>query len=96
MKQYDAQRQRPRYLGGTKVRERAAFSYETSTSVPDLKEQILKLRAMRNSPYWNRSSADIAGMILLENVPKEIERYEQTKRQRGIAGKKQSEFRGGS
>jgi len=62
-----------------RVRERATFSYEASASEPDLKEQILKLRAMRNSPYWNRSFADIAGMILLENVPKEIERYEQTK-----------------
>jgi len=65
-------------LGRTKVRERATFSYETSISDPGLKEQILKLRAMRNSPYWNRSSADIAGMILLEYVPKELEKYEQT------------------
>jgi len=71
MKQYDAPQR------GSRVRERAAFSYEASTSEPDLKEQILKLRAMRSSPYWNRSSADIAGMILLEYVPKEIERYEQ-------------------
>lgn len=71
MKQYDALQKGPR------VRERATFSYEASTSEPDLKEQILKLRAMRNSPYWNRSFADIAGMILLENVPKEIERYEE-------------------
>ena len=60
-----------------RVRERATFSYEPSSSDPDLKEQILKLRAMRNSPYWNRSLADIAGMILLEYVPKEIKRYEQ-------------------
>ena len=58
------------------MRERAAFSYEPSNSAPDLKEQILKLRAMRNSPYWNRSLADIAGMILLEYVPKEIEKYD--------------------
>lgn len=71
MKQYDAPQR------GSRVRERAGFSYEASTSEPDLKEQILKLRAMRNSPYWNRSSADIAGMILLEHVSKEIERYEQ-------------------
>lgn len=70
MMQYDARQKAPR------VRERATFSYEASTSEPDLKEQILKLRAMRNSPYWNRSLADIAGMILLEHVPKEIERYE--------------------
>jgi len=71
MKQSDAT---PR---GSRVRERASFSYEASASEPDLKEQILKLRAMRNSPYWNRSLADIAGMILLEYVPKEIKRHEQ-------------------
>jgi len=71
-----------------RVRERATFSYEASTSEPDLKEQILKLRAMRNSPYWNRSLADIAGMILLEYVPKEIKRHEETKGKRGIASKK--------
>lgn len=65
---------------GSRVRERASFSYEASTSETDLKEQILKLRAMRNSPYWNRSLADIAGMILLEYVAKELERYEQTER----------------
>ncbi|MBA7684781.1 hypothetical protein ES703_93190 [subsurface metagenome] len=70
MKQYDAPQ------SGSRVRERASFSYEVSTSEPDLKEQILRLRAMRNSPYWNRSSADIAGMILLEYVPKEIQKYE--------------------
>ena len=61
----------------SRVRERATFSYEASASDPDLKEQILKLRAMKDSPYWNRSLADIAGMILLENVPKEVKRYEQ-------------------
>lgn len=72
MKQYDVPER------GSRVRERASFSYEASTSEPDLKEQILKLRVMRNSPYWNRSFADIAGMILLEYVPKELERYEQT------------------
>jgi len=72
MKQYDAPQR------GSQVRERATFSYEPSSSAPDLKEQILKLRAMKNSPYWNRSFADIAGMILLENVSKEIERYDQS------------------
>lgn len=59
----------------SRVRERATFSYDASLSELDLKEQILKLRAIRNSPYWNRSFADIAGMILLENVPKELEKY---------------------
>ncbi|MBI2851944.1 MAG: hypothetical protein HYX84_02400 [Chloroflexi bacterium] len=62
---------------GSRVRERATFSYEVSSIEPDLKEQILKLRAMRNSPYWNRSFADIAGMILMNAVPKEIEKYEE-------------------
>ena len=76
MKQSDVQQK------GMRVRERASFSYDASSSEFDLKEQILKLRAMRNSPYWNRSLADIAGMILLENVPKEIERYEQVSRKR--------------
>ena len=60
------------------VRERATFSYKASTTDPDLREQIRKLKAIRNSPYWNRSEADIAGMILLEYVPKELERYERT------------------
>ncbi len=85
MKQYDAPQR------GARVRERASFSYEALTSEPDLKEQILKLRAMRNSPYWNRSFADIAGMILLEYVPKEIERYGQTEEKRGIAGKEKTD-----
>jgi len=58
------------------VRERGNFSYDPSAISPDLKEQILRLKAMENSPYWNRSFADIAGMILLENVPKEIEKYD--------------------
>ncbi len=84
MKQYDVSQK------GSRVRERASFSYETSPSEPDLKEQILKLRAMKNSPYWNRSLADIAGMILLESLPKEIERYEQTEGKRVIAGKRKT------
>ncbi len=66
------------------------FSYDVSSGEPDLKEQILKLRAMRNSPYWNRSLADIAGMILLESLPKEIERYEQTEGKQVIAGKRKT------
>jgi len=61
---------------GTRVRERATFSYDVSSGDPDLKEQIIKLRSMRNSPYWNRSFADIAGMILMKAVPKEIQTYE--------------------
>lgn len=58
------------------VRERATFSYDPSAISPDLKEQILRLKAMENSPYWNRSFADIAGMILMRAVPKEIQTYE--------------------
>jgi len=58
------------------VRERATFSYDPSAISPDLKEQILRLRALESSPYWNRSFADIAGMILMKAVPKEIQKYE--------------------
>lgn len=71
---------RQQYSDATNVRERATFSYQPAASSPDLKEQIVKLRGMRNSPYWGRSLADIAGMILLEYVPKEIERYQQKKK----------------
>ncbi len=71
MTQHDARQK------GTRIRERAGFSYDASTSESDLKEQILKLRAMRNSPYWNRSFADIAGMILMKAVPQEIQKYEE-------------------
>ena len=71
MKQYDAPQR------GSQVRERASFSYEASTSEPDLKEQILKLGEMENSPYWGRSFAAIAGMILQKAVPKEIQKYEE-------------------
>ncbi len=59
------------------VRERGNFSYDPSVINPDLKEQILRLKAMENSPYWNRSFADIAGMILMRAVPKEIQKYEE-------------------
>ena len=58
------------------VRERATFSYDPTNTSPDLKEQIMKLGEMEDSPYWGRSLADIAGMILKKAVPKEIERYE--------------------
>jgi len=90
MNQYGAHQTELKHVRGTKVRERATFSYEASTSESDLKEQILKLRAMRNSPYWNRSLADIAGMILLEYVPKEIEKYTQTERKRRVAGREKT------
>ena len=60
-----------------KVRERATFSYDPSTTTPDIKEQILKLGEMEDCPYWGRSFAAIAGMILQKAVPKEIQKYEE-------------------
>ena len=77
MKQSGVMQKQSRQSNPTTVRERAAFSYDPSASSPDLKEQILRLKAMENSPYWNRSFADIAGMILMRAVPKEIQRYEE-------------------
>ncbi len=68
---------RDRRSGTKMIRERATFSYDPSALSPDLKEQILKLREMENSPYWGRSFADIAGMILQKAVPKEIGKYEE-------------------
>jgi len=76
MIQYDALQNELKYLNGANMRKRGSFSYEVSNTDPDLREQIKKLRAMRNSPYRKRSEADIAGMILLEYVPKEIDKYE--------------------
>jgi len=64
------------HSGCEMVRKRGQFSYETSTSAPDLIEQIDRLRGIKNSPYWDRSRASIAGMILSEAVEKEIEKYE--------------------
>ena len=61
------------------MRKRGNFSYEVSNTEPDLREQIKKLRAMRNCPYWNRSEADIAGMILSEAIQKETKKYETQK-----------------
>jgi len=63
-------------LGCKMARKRGQFSYEISTSVPDLIEQINRLRGMKNSPYWDRSHASIAGMILSEAVQKESKKYE--------------------
>lgn len=80
MNRRDSQQNTSRYSTRTKVRERATFSYEASSTDPDLKEQILKLRDMKDSPYWNRSLADITGMILLKYVPKEIQRCEKSEK----------------
>ncbi len=68
-----------KYLSGVNMRKRGSFSYEVSNTDPDLREQIKKLRAIRNSPYTKRSEADIAGMILSEYLPKEIDKYENKK-----------------
>ncbi len=76
MMQYDALQNGLQYLGGIKVRKRGQFSYEVKNSAHDLKEQIRELRALEDSPYWNRSEADIAGMILLKQIAKEIDKYE--------------------
>jgi hypothetical protein len=59
------------------MRIRKTFSYETEHHSPDLSEEILELGRMKNCPYWGRSFAAIAGMILSEYVPKEIEKYRQ-------------------
>ena len=58
------------------MRERGGFSYKVKNSASDLKEQIRELKALEDSPYFDRSEADIAGMILLKYVPKEIEKYQ--------------------
>ena len=77
MKQSDASQNGLQYLGDKTVRERGGFSYKVKNSAPDLKEQIRELKALEDSPYFDRSEADIAGMILLKYVPKEIEKYKQ-------------------
>lgn len=77
MNQSESMQKRKKRSETMAVRERATFSYDPSTITPDLKEQILKLGEMENSPYWNRSFAAIAGMILQKAVPKEIQRYEE-------------------
>ncbi len=76
MIQNDTLQNNLKHLGGLNMRERGSFSYKVTTSAPDLKEQIRELKAMEDSPYWNRSEADIAGMILLKYVPKEISKHE--------------------
>lgn len=84
MKQYDTLQKGPR------VRERGGFSYKVKNSATGLKQQIRELKALEDSPYFDRSEADIAGMILLKYVPKEIERYEHREEKRGIAGKRKT------
>jgi len=64
-----------RNYGSPKMRDRGTFSYEIKEDAPDLKEQIRELQALEDSPFWNRSEADIAGMILLRQVLKEIKKY---------------------
>ena len=76
MIQSNALRNGLQYLGGRNVRERGSFSYEVRNGAYNLKEQIRELKALEESPYWNRSEADIAGMILLKQVPKEVKKYQ--------------------
>lgn len=76
MIQNDTLQNNLKHLGGLIMRERGSFSYKVMANAPDLKEQMRELRAMEDSPYWNRSEADIAGMILLKYVPKEISKHE--------------------
>ena len=76
MIQSNALQSRVKQLGGTSVHDRGTFSYEIDNGSPDLKEQIRELRKLKGSPYWNRSEAAIAGMILLEQVHKEINKYQ--------------------
>lgn len=82
MKQSDASQNGLQYLGDKIVRERGGFSYKVKNSARDLKEQIRELKALEDSPYFDRSESDIAGMILFKYVPKEIEKYKQTKGKR--------------
>ena len=68
MMQYDTLQNNLKHLGGQIMRERGSFSYKVMANAPDLKEQMRELRAMEE--------ADIAGMILLKYVPKEISKHE--------------------
>ena len=43
---------------------------------PDPLELLPKLQESRESPYWNRSLSDIGGMVLLEGVEAELEKYD--------------------
>lgn len=65
------------------MRIRKTFSYESSEDGPDLVKQIEKLQNMKNSPYWHRSFAGIAGMLLSEYVDKEIAKYEPGESKKG-------------
>ena len=76
MMQSSALQNGSQHWGCKMVRKRGQFSYETSSNAPDLIEQINRLGEMKNSPYWDRSFASIAGMILSEAVQKEIKKYE--------------------
>jgi hypothetical protein len=69
MKQSDAPQ------SGKNNRERGGYSYKVKNGSPDLKEQIRELGALEDSLYFGRSEADIAGMVLLKFVPKEIEKH---------------------
>jgi hypothetical protein len=90
MKQSDASQNGFQYLAGKNKRERGGFSYKVKNSARDLKGQIRELKALEDSPYFDRSESDIAGMILFKYVPKEIEKYTQTERKRRVAGREKT------
>lgn len=66
---------------GKNNRERGSYSYKVKNGAPDLKEQIRELKTLEDSPYYGRSEADIAGMILLKQVSKEVDKYKRHKEQ---------------
>jgi hypothetical protein len=75
MLQSNAHRNGLKYLGSMNMRERGSFSYQVKNNAPDLKEQIRELKTLEESPYYGRSEADIAGMILVKQVYKEVGKY---------------------
>ena len=66
------------------VRKRVTISY-TASSQPDLDGLLNRLKASKDSPYWNRSLSDIGGMILAEAAQREVDRYCKTDRRRSTA-----------
>lgn len=63
------------------VRKRMTISYATA-SEPDLAELLHRLKASKDSPYWNRSLSDIGGMILADAAQREVETYASGRRRR--------------
>lgn len=72
-----------KYIIGVNMRKRGSFSYQLKDGNPDLQEQIRELRSLEDSPYSGRSEADIAGMILLQQVAKELKKYKHESEESG-------------